>query len=148
MGNQMSSQGNEDAFGISGQDNNKHSNNPNNPKNGGDRLKNRENIMMKDSIGSEFFKDNSSYRGVKTDMSSQSGHSIEKESTNEITETSVNDAHGGEKIEMKEIKIPTNFEWREGGTNVFLTGSFCNWNQKFLMTQVNTKFEITLVNII
>jgi hypothetical protein len=30
-------------------------------------------------------------------------------------------------------KIPTMFEWSFKGTSVYLTGSFCNWNEFFLM---------------
>ena len=31
------------------------------------------------------------------------------------------------------IKIPITFEWDNGGSNVYVTGSFCNWKQFFLM---------------
>lgn len=51
-----------------------------------------------------------------------------------------------DKQDKSDIKIPTLFEWKEGGNTVYLTGSFCNWNQKFLMNQVNNKFEFILVN--
>jgi hypothetical protein len=33
--------------------------------------------------------------------------------------------------------VNTTFQWKEGGRNVYLTGSFCNWNQKFLMANSN-----------
>ena len=31
------------------------------------------------------------------------------------------------------MKIPIAFEWDNGGNNVYVTGSFCNWKQFFLM---------------
>jgi hypothetical protein len=31
------------------------------------------------------------------------------------------------------MKIPIAFEWDNGGSNVYVTGSFCNWKQFFLM---------------
>ena len=33
----------------------------------------------------------------------------------------------------KSDKIPTTFEWDNGGNNVYVTGSFCNWKLFFLM---------------
>ncbi len=106
-------------------------------------------VDRKDSIGG-FLKDNSSYKGVKTDIdtSNKSMNSRDdKESTNEVTEISFN---GNDKIDgtdIKDQKVPTLFEWKEeGGENVvYLTGSFCNWNQKFLMKKDNYKFELNLV---
>ena len=105
------------------------------------------NMIISLNNDSGFFKDNvSSYKGVKTDASSASGNSsYEKESTNDVTGTDssvVVDAR-----ELKDVKVQTNFEWKEGGSHIYLTGSFCNWNQKFLMTQnvLGNKFEINLV---
>ena len=46
-----------------------------------------------------------------------------------------------EKIE----RIPTIFEWDNGGTNVYVTGSFCNWKQFFLMKKnEQNSFFLTL----
>lgn len=36
----------------------------------------------------------------------------------------------GKKVEKKDVLIPTMFEWKHGGTEVFLTGSFNNWTDK------------------
>ncbi len=44
-----------------------------------------------------------------------------------------------------EIKLPTTFEWKEGGSIVYITGSFSNWSQWFIMTRINNKFELVLV---
>lgn len=42
-------------------------------------------------------------------------------------------------------KIPVTFEWEHGGNFVYLTGSFCNWDQFFLMEKnQNGKFTLTL----
>ena len=36
-------------------------------------------------------------------------------------------------LNEKSDSFPTTFEWDNGGNNVYVTGSFCNWNQFFLM---------------
>ena len=35
--------------------------------------------------------------------------------------------------EQEEQKYPMKFEWKEGGNEVYLTGSFCNWEHQFQM---------------
>ena len=32
--------------------------------------------------------------------------------------------------EQEEQKFPVKFEWKEGGNDVYLTGSFCNWEHQ------------------
>ena len=51
-----------------------------------------------------------------------------------------------ENISQEEIKIPTVFEWNEGGKNVLITGSFCNWAHQFAMNKNNNNnnFELLL----
>lgn len=150
MGNQVSSQGNEDnTFGIGG---GKDKENKGHVSNGERKQRGTHIVILnkdKGSSGSEFFKDNiSSYKGVITDPSNVSGVSLdkEKESTKDQTEQSVNEGlEKVERVEIKDLKVSTPFEWREGGSSVYLTGSFCNWNQKFLMNQSNNKFELSLV---
>ena len=39
--------------------------------------------------------------------------------------------------------IPTVFEWK--GTLVFITGSFCNWKQKFKMIKLESTFQLIIV---
>jgi hypothetical protein len=51
-----------------------------------------------------------------------------------------------ENLEMSYIKIPTLFEWKEGGENVYVAGSFSNWNEWHVMDKINNKFVLTLVN--
>ena len=40
--------------------------------------------------------------------------------------------------DSKNNKIPTMFEWSFKGNSVYLTGSFCNWKQFFLMKKDET----------
>ena len=50
-----------------------------------------------------------------------------------------------ENLEINEKKFPTLFEWKEGGENVCVAGSFSNWNQWHVMKKINNKFVLTLV---
>ena len=166
MGNQLSSQGNEDTFGIATpiQIGAKINGAPENSQldqkiKGGDsclkQVKNEKSnnintIFSYSKNDSGFLKDNiSSYKGINTDVSSISGNSsFEIESTKDVTATQISVKHGP--LDMKDLKVQTIFEWKDAGSNVYLTGSFCNWNQKFLMTQspLGNKFELYLVCII
>ena len=40
--------------------------------------------------------------------------------------------------DSKNSKIPTMFEWSFKGNSVYLTGSFCNWKEFFLMKKDET----------
>lgn len=85
---------------------------------------------------------NSSYKGVKT-----SAHCSSNELDKDVKAEQTTDCQTiPDKIDLKEIKIPTVFEWREGGNIVYITGSFSNWSQWFIMTKSNNRFEISLVN--
>ena len=47
--------------------------------------------------------------------------------------------------EIKNDEIETTFEWDEGGNIVFVTGSFCDWNQFFLLKKNDEgKYSVTL----
>ncbi len=84
---------------------------------------------------------NSSYRGIKTETNSvESSQAILKENTTEASSIVTTD-----KIETKDMKIPTTFEWKESGGTVYVTGSFSHWSQLFLMNKVGNHFELTLV---
>ena len=49
------------------------------------------------------------------------------------------------KIEDKINEIETKFEWDEGGNIVYLTGTFCDWKEFYLMKKNNDgKFIYTL----
>ena len=62
-----------------------------------------------------------------------------------------------EQVELKKEKsipdseklsvIPTTFQWDNGGNNVYLTGSFCKWNQFFLMKKISTGSFILTLNL-
>lgn len=86
---------------------------------------------------------NSSYKGVKTSVNC-SENDLDKDVKGELTTECQTIP---DKIDPKDIKIPTAFEWREGGNIVYITGSFSNWSQWFIMTKINNKFEISLVLI-
>jgi len=120
------------------------------------KYKNRNKVVIltsekKESSDSGFLKDNSSYNGVKslTDYSSRSasqGEIFEKETdevTNDVTEVSNKELCREQ--EVRDLKVMINFVWKEGGREVYLTGSFCNWKQTFLMNCLNNRFECNLV---
>jgi 5'-AMP-activated protein kinase regulatory beta subunit len=89
-----------------------------------------------------FFKEKySSYKVIDTDISNSKSffnNSISNDTTNVV---SIN-----EKVESQEIKIRTYFEWKSGGNTVYVTGSFSNWSERYLMTKNNStgKFELIL----
>jgi hypothetical protein len=69
---------------------------------------------------------------------------ISNKSANAISENNITQASST--TEVKESKIRTHFEWKEGGNVVYLVGSFSNWSQLFAMTKLDNKtFEIHLV---
>ena len=47
-----------------------------------------------------------------------------------------------------EVKIKTMFEWKEGGNIVYITGSFSNWTELFIMNKTDSNIhELTIVII-
>lgn len=94
---------------------------------------------------------NSDYNGVKTcsdnskiicinNNSDEDEEDIEKSKLNMSTDSSTGN------VSDKEIKVPTKFQLNEGGNVVFLTGSFNNWSQWFIMTRAKGNcFELVLV---
>jgi hypothetical protein len=113
-----------------------------------DSQANTEFAIIKDSY--------SSYKGIKTDTS-EGGV---MEGTKDTTATVKSKENPSEKeplfptntdkeIEISEVKIPTKFEWKEGGNIVYVTGSFSNWQQWFIMNkniEHNNIFDIILVH--
>jgi hypothetical protein len=84
-----------------------------------------------------FLKDYSSYKGLKTDtMTNQNDKSISNDTTSMVTTQEP----------VNEIKVPTIFQWKDGGKMVYVAGSFSNWTQWFVMTKnPNTGiFELSL----
>ena len=45
------------------------------------------------------------------------------------------------------ILIPTTFEWDGGGKSIYVTGSFCKWEQFFLMKRKNDNNYILTLNL-
>jgi hypothetical protein len=90
----------------------------------------------------------SDYDGLKSNASEEkeeedeyidfSKLNFDSEQTHKIKELS---NATSEKIE----KIPITFEWDNGGNTVYVTGSFCNWKQDFLMKKEKfNRFLLTL----
>ena len=63
-------------------------------------------------------------------------------------ENEKNDEENIKEVKENEVKIneiDTKFEWDEGGNKVFVTGSFCDWNQFFLLKKNDEgKYSVTL----
>jgi len=67
--------------------------------------------------------------------------SISNDTTSVVTATNNNEI----KTDIQETKVPTHFEWREGGKVVYISGSFSNWTHWFIMKKnENGVFEIVL----
>ena len=104
---------------------NDHKKNLNNENNGDSSM------LMRDNI--------SSYQGVRTETTESGKKSISNGST---TSDRVDTP---QEVAPQEVKIPTLFEWKEGGNIVYVTGSFCGWSQFFIMSKNNDGvFQLTL----
>lgn len=106
---------------------------------GGIKIEGREEINREEIYMHEIYSIN---KGIKanTDTDARSSNmdkSISNDTTSVVT--------ANEKPEF-EVKVPTLFEWKDGGNLVYVTGSFSNWTQWFVMTK-NPKsgfFELVL----
>ena len=88
----------------------------------------------KDTDDNALIKDTySSYKGLKTDTSEQ-------------TRDQKDYSEGSTNTREIEQKVPTRFEWKDGGNLVYLTGSFSNWTQWFVMNKKDHIYELTLVS--
>lgn len=108
-----------------------------------------------------FYNNSSSYRGMKSDLSSQS---IAERKKSETGERSVSEEVNSSNLNLQKpknnlnsiensspnpavIKASVTLYYKEGGGVVYLTGSFSNWSQWFLMKKsenMSSEFEITL----
>ena len=97
--------------------------------------KNKNNNKENNTLSIDY-NDSSSYKGITTDTTSLNGSSLTSNSLSEKNETD----------KTNEIKIPTLFEWKEGGTNIIITGSFCGWSHRFAMAfnQKTNNYELIL----
>ena len=87
--------------------------------------------------------DISEYYGFKSKFSKDENASLNfaKEKNSQIKEDSI--ITSSEKFD----RIPTTFEWDDGGINVYVTGSFCNWKQFFLMKKNSQNSFILTLNL-
>lgn len=79
-----------------------------------------------------FQTDNYSYNGMKSDLNStyKSGSNISLQTADKTND---------------DDRVLTKFEWREGASMVYVTGSFVNWTQWFIMQKIEDNyFELTL----
>lgn len=82
----------------------------------------------------------SSYQGIKTETTDSKG-SISGGSLRSKDD----DENNNNAQPHHDAKLPTVFEWREGGNTVYVTGTFCGWTQFFIMSkQSNGSFQLTL----
>ena len=91
-----------------------------------------------------YFNDSSSYKGVKTDTTSLNGNSLSGNSSISDKNNENNNSNISE--QKNNIKIPTLFQWKEGGNNIIITGSFCGWSHRFNMmkNEQNNYYELML----
>ena len=89
-------------------------------------------------------KDISDYYGLKTNFSEKEESSDNCSKFNYPTQKSIKIK---EESNEKSDSIPTTFEWNNGGNNVYVTGSFCNWNQFFLMKKNQQGSFILTINL-
>lgn len=82
---------------------------------------------------------NSSYKGVKTSGNTSSVE-FEKDIKTLATDCTITP-------DKSDSKAQTFFEWKDGGNVVYITGTFSNWSQWFIMAKNNNSFELFLVNI-
>ena len=103
------------------------------------------NMEKNHSKDSWFMKEETSYKGflsIKSESSEGPSKAEKKVDSKETCE----DETTTETVQLdtKDVKITTHFEWKDDGHVVYVTGSFCNWSQKFLMNKVNNRFELNI----
>ena len=47
--------------------------------------------------------------------------------------------------DCQENIFQTIFEWKESGNNIYMSGTFCNWNSKFLLHKIGNNHELIIV---
>jgi hypothetical protein len=95
----------------------------------------------------EIKQDNNDTQMVKDTYSSYKGLKTENSENPPIKESSI-ETNSNYNKEKEDLKVQTHFEWKEGGNVVYVTGSFSNWSQWFVMNKTqNNIFDLTLVKI-
>ena len=72
--------------------------------------------------------DISDYYGLKTSFTENDELIDNSSKSNYPTQKSIQIKEESNLVSEKSDVIPTTFQWKNGGNNVYLTGSFCNWN--------------------
>jgi hypothetical protein len=91
-----------------------------------------------------FIDDSEDYDGVKTteEISIENDDIIKKKSD---TQSISDNVLSNKSTKISPNKVPVTFEWDQGGTSIYLTGNFCNWEQYFLMNKnSNGIYSLTL----
>ena len=91
--------------------------------------------------------DLSDYYGLETNLSENNDIIDKYSKANLPTETSNENKEEYNVTSEKSTLIPTTFEWDQGGNSVYVTGSFCNWKQFFLMQKVIPGSFILTLNL-
>ena len=91
--------------------------------------------------------DISDYYGLKTSFTENDELIDNSSKSNYPTQKSIQIKEESNLVSEKSDVIPTTFEWKNGGNNVYLTGSFCNWNQFFLMKKISSGSFILTLNL-
>lgn len=101
---------------------------------------NKNNILGDSNVNYEFGgKELSSYKGVKTEyaVSSDNGEDITKDTVNSknyfLDPISTNEKPNEKNSKNETEGIEIMFVWKEGGNDVFITGSFAGWKQYFML---------------
>lgn len=87
----------------------------------------------------------SSYNGIKTETTNSKNSISGGSLTSKDEEEALNNNYATQSHQDKDVKLPTVFEWKEGGNTVYVTGTFCGWAQFFIMSKMpNGSFHLTL----
>lgn len=95
---------------------------------------NSNDLIYRDNSLLSFGDDLSDYNGI---ISTEESFESDEEIIEEITELKSYNLN----------KIPVTFEWESGGNSVYLSGSFCNWNQFFLMEKTSNGKHTLVLNL-
>jgi hypothetical protein len=114
------------------------------------------NLMMLQNSGLLYFGDKLSNKSVKGSINETEITSNKSKFSSKIGEDSTSDLEQPilkfmkEKDEKSEVQLVLyKFIWTEGGIEIYIIGTFANWNQKHLMTKCeNGSFEADLVPLL
>lgn len=93
-------------------------------------------VNFQDKKLDDNIRDYSSYKGIRSETDS---YNIMK-ATNENT-SSHSEAQPAESLDL----VETTLTWKEGGSEVFITGSFSNWKQWFTLDKVGDSYNLRIL---